>query len=69
MKICLLLPLIWTSGLIGCSERDECIAELVESCPVTFNIDYVCGCDDVTYVNASEAECYQIYTYTEGECE
>ena len=33
------------------------------------NIDYVCGCDDVTYVNPSAAECHQIYTYTEGVCD
>ena len=43
--------------------------ELVEPCGVTMNIDYVCGCDDVTYVNPSAAECHQIYTYTEGVCD
>ena len=56
--------------LLGCGdEKDSCVAELLEDCPVTLNIDYVCGCDDVIYVNPSEAECYQIYTYTEGECD
>ena len=69
MKIYLLLLVIGLSGFMGCSEREECIAELVESCPVTFNIDHVCGCDDMTYVNPSEAECHQIYVYTEGECD
>ena len=58
---------IW---IVGCgTDQDDCIAELVQPCGVTMNIDYVCGCDGVTYVNRSEAECHQIYTYTEGECE
>ena len=56
--------------LLGCGdEKDMCVAELLDDCPVTFNIDYVCGCDDVTYVNPSVAECHQIYTYTEGSCD
>ena len=55
-------------SLLGCGEEEECIATLVEGCPVSYNINYVCGCDNVTYVNQSEAECHQIYTYTEGEC-
>ena len=54
--------------LLGCGEKEECVASVVESCPVTFNIDYVCGCDNVTYVNPSEAECHQIYSYEAGEC-
>ena len=60
----------FSSILLGCGgEKEDCVAELLEGCPVTFNIDYVCGCDDVTYVNPSTAECHQIYTYTEGECD
>lgn len=58
-----------SSILLGCGEQEDCNAELLDDCPVTFNIDYVCGCDGVTYVNRSEAECHHIYTYTEGECE
>ena len=64
-----MLILGFSSILLGCGEQEDCVAELLDDCPVTFNIDYVCGCDGATYVNRSEAECYQIYTYTEGECE
>ena len=56
-------------SFVGCGEKEECVANLVENCPVTYDINYVCGCDSVTYVNPSEAECYEIDTYTEGECE
>ena len=56
--------------LLGCGdEKETCVAKLLDDCPVTFNIDYVCGCDDVTYVNPSAAECHEIYTYTEGVCD
>ena len=65
----IMLILGLSSMLLGCGEQECGVAELLDDCPVTFNIDYVCGCDGVTYVNRSEAECYQIYTYTEGECE
>ena len=65
-----LLLLVMSPGyfLLGCGEKQECVAILAESCPVTMNIDYVCGCDKVTYTNPSEAECHQIYSYEEGEC-
>ena len=64
-----MLILVLISILLGCGQQEYCVGELQDDCPVTFNIDYVCGCDGVTYVNRSEAECHQIYTYTEGECE
>ena len=56
------------ASTLGCGDNEDCVAELVDPCAVTYNIDYVCGCDNVTYVNSSEAECHQIYSYTEGEC-
>jgi hypothetical protein len=31
--------------------------------------DPVCGCNDVTYSNSSEAECKGITSYTKGKCE
>ena len=67
-KIPLLFLPVLCSLITGCGDTEDCVAELVEDCPVTYDINYVCGCDSVTYVNASEAECHQIYTYTEGEC-
>ena len=71
MKHCLLCSVLaLCSSMVGCGEdKDSCVAELLEPCPTTMNIRYVCGCDGETYVNASMAECHQIYSYTEGECE
>ena len=38
--------------MVGCGEdTDSCVAELLEPCPTTMNIRYVCGCDGETYVN------------------
>ena len=65
-RLCLLCAIgfIW---IVGCgTDQEDCISA-VEPCGVT--MDYVCGCDDVTYVNPSAAECHQIYTYTEGVCD
>ena len=57
-------------ALTGCG-KETCVANTdnPDTCPTTYNIAPVCGCDGVTYVNASVAECHEIFTYTEGECE
>lgn len=47
---------------------DSCNAIPIEGC---FSISIwapVCGCDGVTYSNASEAACNTIYNFTFGEC-
>tara|TARA_B110000879_G_scaffold187383_1_gene249293 strand:+ start:177 stop:1076 length:900 start_codon:yes stop_codon:yes gene_type:complete len=47
---------------------DSCNAIPIEGC---FSISIwapVCGCDGVTYSNASEAACNTIYNFTLGEC-
>lgn len=43
-------------------EQKDCIVELIDNCPVTLNIDYVCGSDGVSFVNRSEAECHPFYS-------
>jgi len=54
--------------LTSCS-KDICVAEKTEGCPTTREINNVCGCDNVTYINPSTAECHQIYDYCQGKCE
>ena len=52
---------------ISC-DRGECIEQ---SCNGAVPLYYqpVCGCNDVTYSNWEEAECYGIYEYREGACD
>jgi Kazal-type serine protease inhibitor domain len=38
------------------------------NCVCTFDYDPVCGCNNRTYRNPCEAECYGITSYTWGEC-
>jgi len=55
--------------LISC-DRDEgiCIEEPCNS-GIPLYLQPVCGCNDVTYSNWEEAECYGIYEYREGACD
>ena len=54
--------------LFSCSD-DECIPMAVPDCACTAVYDPVCGCDEVTYGNACEAECNSITDYSKGECD
>ncbi|MCT4622604.1 MAG: Kazal-type serine protease inhibitor domain-containing protein [Schleiferiaceae bacterium] len=60
--------------LWGCSSSEqevveECIETPNDDCICTMNYDPVCGCNNVTYSNACQAECVGIDDYTPGECE
>jgi hypothetical protein len=48
---------------IFCGERER-----DTNCVCTFDYDPVCGCNNRTYRNACEAECYGIFSYSTGEC-
>ncbi len=50
-------------------EGDECIPSLIPGCSFVSVWDPVCGCDGTTYSNSSEANCYNIFDWTEGPCE
>ena len=47
---------------------DDCKAEPIADCVCTTEYNPVCGCDNVTYSNACNAECNNITDYSEGEC-
>ncbi len=53
--------------LIGCSNND-CEAILKDNCVCTAQYEPVCGCDNVTYGNACEAQCHMITDFRPGEC-
>ena len=44
------------------------ITDQKKPCPTTRDINYVCGSDNITYVNPSAAKCNKIYIYTKGKC-
>lgn len=46
---------------------DESLINPNANCPDV--IDFVCGCDFITYLNACEAEANGVTTYYEGECD
>jgi len=48
--------------------QGECIEEPCNS-GIPLYLQPVCGCNDVTYSNWEEAECYGIYEYREGACD
>ncbi len=54
----------------GCksSLSRDCQAQRNEDCICTRQYDPVCGCNDVTYGNACEAQCNGIENFTSGEC-
>lgn len=49
-------------------EKKACKASLKPDCVCTMQYDPVCGCDNITYGNACEAECNSITDYAKGEC-
>ena len=51
----------------SCEEDDDCEETKCEG-GYTKIYAPVCGCNDVTYSNSSEAECKGITSYTEGKC-
>jgi hypothetical protein len=53
--------------LVSCSKQVY-IADQNKPCPTTRDINYVCGSDNITYVNPSTAKCNKIYIYTKGKC-
>ena len=53
--------------LVSCSKQVY-IADQNKPCPKTRDINYVCGSDNITYVNPSTAKCNKIYIYTKGKC-
>ena len=53
--------------LVSCSKQVY-ITDQKKPCPTTRDINYVCGSDNITYVNPSAAKWNKIYIYTKGKC-
>ena len=67
MKTSLVLFLLLFAGVISSCEKD-CVEKRREDCVCIALYDPVCGCNDVTYGNACEAECAGITNYVKGPC-
>lgn len=52
--------------ITGC--KKACIEKQSKDCMCTMQYDPVCGCNNVTYSNACEAECSGITEYKTGSC-
>jgi hypothetical protein len=68
--------LISAVGIIGCqsqkvNQKEECIdpSKINEEAICTMEYAPVCGCNDITYGNACQAENAGLLSWTEGECE
>ena len=59
---------LFVISTFGCGKED-CEEIRKENCPVTFELNPVCGCNGVTYPNPSTALCNNIDDYTMGECD
>ncbi|MBF26018.1 MAG: hypothetical protein CMP49_05865 [Flavobacteriales bacterium] len=46
----------------------ECVAQIDSDCFFSSTWDPVCGCNGVTYSNLEEAECNNIFVFTDGPC-
>lgn len=58
----------WSEG--ACEKNDECIDKSkISRGPCPANIDFVCGCDGVTYNNACEAERAGVTKWKKGKCD
>jgi hypothetical protein len=54
---------------LACTKSNTCCeAELIPDCVHTLEINPVCGCNGVTYSNASEASCNSITDVMPGPC-
>lgn len=62
-----LLPFFALFLLVSCFKQVY-TADKKKPCPTTRDINYVCGSDNITYVNPSSAKCNKIYIYTKGKC-
>ncbi len=82
LKITLIV--VCSTILIACTKNDtsvlpknkelkipetDCPQAVPDStCSCSTVVDFVCGCNQLTYINSCEAECNGIIKYTQGPC-
>jgi len=47
----------------------DCVESINPDCICTLQYDPVCGCNNITYGNACQAECSGITDFKPGECD
>ena len=52
-----------------CESKSECEECSIKDCIITYDFNPVCGCNNKTYNNLSEARCNGIEVFTPGECQ
>lgn len=69
MKSSILILSIALLSLTACCDHEKCVANPKPDCVTTMDINPVCGCDGVTYTNASVAACNGVDVAHTGACQ
>lgn len=56
-------------SITSCCDHEKCVAQPKADCVTTMDIQPVCGCDGVTYTNASVAACNSVDVAHNGPCQ
>jgi hypothetical protein len=65
----LLFALFLGFSLTSCDKFLDCVPQPPKGdCICTDHIEFVCGCDGITYTTPCDAECHNILDYTPGPC-
>lgn len=69
MKTAYIILGIAMLSIAACKKNEKCVATPIDDCVTTMDINPVCGCDGVTYTNASVAACYLVDVAHTGPCQ
>jgi len=64
-----LILVLFASFILADCSKDHCEENPVDGCVSTKEYMPVCGCNQKTYGNASEAKCAGITSFVSGPCE
>lgn len=65
----LMITAVALLSLAACCDHEKCVAQPKPDCVTTMDINPVCGCDGVTYTNASAAACNSVDVAHNGPCQ